>query len=387
MTEELSYLIVGTLTLHLLFALLLAVFWLKNRSAHGLAAITLSSFAAFVGFYLGLRYGEATSLGHVFIVYLLLITGHAAAWIGLADFWHRKSKRLTAFAVLAGVITLLGVLYYTSGGGGAVGRQAIASIFFALSSLAAAYHVFKAKAFRIDIYESAIRESRVGSYFVIALFVLHGLVNLYRMLSWPELGVDTIFAAQETGWIAPLTVMEALIFTPLYVAGVILMVVERLQTQLRVEQMLEPVTRSLNRGAFLMVARVVLARARRNADAVSILIIEIGNIADLRRVLGRTGCDKILKQVANAVVLGRREQDVFCRFSGDEFLLMLPGTPEEGAAQVLERVIAEIEDRSYKEKGKEVRVRARVESHTARGEDLEAEGMIDAVAKKLTVEP
>lgn len=387
MTEELSYLIIGTLTLHLLFALLLAVFWFKNRSAHGLAAITLASAASFVGFFIALQYGEATSLVRVFFVYLFLILGHGAAWIGLADFWHRKSKRLTASAILAGTITLVGVLYYSSGGGGAVGRQAIGSIFFALSSLAAAYHVFKAKAFRIDIYESAIRESRVGSYFIITLFVLHGAVNLYRVLSWPEFGIDTIFSARETGWLAPFTVVEALVFTPLYVAGVILMVVERLQTELRVEQMLEPVTRSLNRRAFLMVAKVVLARARRNADAVSILIIEIGNIADIREVLGRTGCDKILKQVATAIVVGRREQDVFCRFSGDEFLLMLPGTPEEGAAQVQERVISEIAERSYQEKGKEVHVQATVEGYTARGEDLEAEGMIDAVAKKLTVEP
>ena len=387
MTEELSYLIVGTLTLHLLFALLLGVFWLKNRSAHGLTAITLAAIASFVGFFTAIRFGEATSLIHVFVVYLFLLLGHGAAWIGLADFWHRKSKRLTASAILAGTVTLIGVLYYTSGGGGAVGRQAMASVFFALSSFAAAYHVFKAKAFRIDIYESAIRETRVGSYFIIILFVLHGTANLYRVFSWPEFGIDTVFAATETGWLAPVTVIEALIFTPLYVVGVILMVVERLQTELRVEQMLEPVTRSLNRRAFLMVAKVVLARARRNADAVSILIIEIGNIVEIREVLGRTGCDKILKQVSTAIVVGRREQDVFCRFSGDEFLLMLPGTPEEGAALVQQRVIAEISERTYQQKGKEVEVQVKIEGYTARGDDLEAEGMIDAVAQKLTVEP
>ncbi len=384
MTQELSYLVLGTLSLHLFFIALLVVFWWRNRATHGLTTITLGAVFLFVSLSSALYFGPANGLSHAFIVYLGLIIGNGASWIGLADFWQKKTKRLTAFALLMGAATILAVLYYTSGGGGAVGRQAIASFFFALSSFAAVYHIGKAKAFSIDIYESAIRESRLGSYFVAILLALMGLIHLYRIFSWPELGVDTIFDARETGWVAPATLVSNLIFLPLYVAGAILMVVERQQTKLRVEQMLEPVTRSLNRRAFMLVAKLVLARARRNSDAVSLLMIEISNIGVIRDALGRTGCDNVLQQVANAVVVGRREQDVFCRFSNDEFLLLLPGTPEEGAAQVEERVIAEITERSYQQKGKTVQVTANVQGCTARGDDLDTEGMIDEVAKKMT---
>ena len=384
MTDSFSFLIIGMLAMHLAAATLLGGFWLRNQSTVGLSAITLSPIASFVGLVLAFGFGEATSFLQVSGIYVFLVLGHAAAWVGLADFWHQKTKRQMLLVVLLGIATVFAILFYQAGGGVPVGRTALVSIFFAISSFSVVLVIFRAKGFRIDIYESAIRESRLGSYFVMGLFILHGLANLYRIFSWPELGFDTLFsAADETTWVTPFTVLEALMFTPLYVTGVIMMVAERLQTELRVEQMLEPVTRSLNRRAFLTVAKVVLARARRNADAVSILLIEVANIKDIRDSVGRTGCDKVLKQLSSAVVAGRREQDIFSRFSNDEFLLILPGTPEEGATLLEDRVKGEILGRAYHQKGKDVTVSVKLASYTARGDDLEAEGMIDAVAKTL----
>lgn len=386
MTEDISFLILATLVMHLASALLLAGFWVRNQASFGLATITISPVASFIGLVLALGFGEAKSLAHVLAIYVFLTLGHAAAWLGLADFWHQKTKRLTALVALLAALTLIAICFYQAGGGVPIGRTALVSIFFAISSFAIALHIYLAKGFRIDIYESAIRESRVGSYFVMGLFLLHGLMNLYRIFSWPELGFDTAFSPSGSQWVAPLTIMEALMFTPMYVIGTIMMVAERLQTELRVEQMLEPVTRTLNRRAFQTVCKVVLARARRNADAVSILMVEIGNFKEMRDAVGRTGCDKILKQMANAVVAGRREQDVFGRFSNDEFLLILPGTPEEGAQLLEERVRKEIFSRSYQQKGRDVSVEVKIQSHTARGDDLDVEGMIDAVAMKLSAQ-
>lgn len=383
MPQDFSFLIASTLIMHLVSTGLLAGFWWKNRASPGLATITLSPAATGIGLILAFGFGAAQALYHVAAIYVFLIVGHATAWIGLAGFWHQKTKRLTAAVSLLSVMTFGGVLAYQSNGGVPTGRTALVSAFFAVSSFAIAWSIFRAKGFRIDIYENAFRESRVGSNTVVVLFLVHGIFNLYRALSWPDLGTPNLFASADAVWVNQYTIFEALMFTPIFVIGVIMMVAERLQTELRVEQMLEPVTRSLNRRAFITVCKVVLARARRNADAVSILLVEVGNFREIRDAAGRTGCDKIFKQVSTAIVAGRREQDIFGRFSNDEFLLILPGTPEEGAQQVLDRVEAEINRRSFHQKGKDITVRAKLAFFTARGEDLEAEGMIDAVAQKL----
>lgn len=384
MSQDINLLMVATLILHFTFTALLAAFWSNNRTTVGLAAITLSPVASGIGLLLAFSFGVAEAFVHVASIYLFLIFGHAAAWLGLADFWHKKTRKLTAAVSVLGFTTFAFVMIYQLRVGLPAGRTAVVSTFFAVCSFSLVWILYRAKGFRIDIYESAFRESRTGSYFVMALFFLHGTFNLLRVVNLPDLGFGTAFSAEE-GSVNSYTLLEALVFTPMFVVGIIMMAAERLQTELRVEQMLEPVTRSLNRRAFLTVCKVVLARARRNADAVSILMVDVSNFKAIRDIAGRSGCDKILQQVATAIVAGRREQDIFSRFSNDEFLLILPGTPEEGADLVLERVEAEIIGRSYNQKGKEISVEAKLECFTARGEDLEAEGMIDTVAKKLAM--
>ena len=382
MSEDVYILINTMLLMHTLSTVLLLGFWYRNQSSVGLSMIGLSVVFSGLGLLLAFVFGIAEGFFHVTSIFVFLILGHAMVWLGLADFWHRKTRRLTAAVGALGVVTLISIMLYYLNGGTPAGRTAILSLFMAVSSFAIVWTIYRAKGFRIDIYESAFKESRVGSYFVMGLFFIHGFFNVCRVFSWPELGFDTLFA-EAGAYVDTFTVLEALMFTPIFVIGVIMMVAERLQTELRVEQMLEPVTRSLNRRAFVTVSKVVLARARRNADAVSILIVDVSNFKEIRDIAGRSGCDKILRQVATAIVAGRREQDIFSRFSNDEFLLILPGTPEEGADLVLGRVEAEIVGRSYDQKGKTITVKAKLQHYTARGEDLEAEGMIDAVAKKL----
>ena len=382
MSEDVFILINTMLLMHTLSTLLLLGFWSRNRSSVGLSAIGASVVLSGIGLVGAFIFGIAQSLFHVSGVFAFLIAGHAAAWMGLADFWHKKTRRLTAVIAVLGIVTLLTIVIYFLRGGPPAGRTALLSLFLAICSFSIVWTIYRAKGFRIDIYESAFKESRVGSYFLMGLFLFHGVFNLCRVMSWPEFGLDTIFSIDD-GYVDTFTILESLLFTPIFVIGVIMMVAERLQTELRVEQMLEPVTRSLNRRAFLTVCKVVLARARRNADAVSILMVDVGNFKELRDITGRSGCDKILRQVATAIVTGRREQDIFSRFSNDEFLLILPGTPEEGADLVLQRVQAEIVGRSYNQKGNDVSVKAKLQCYTARGDDLEADGMIDAVAKKM----
>lgn len=382
MSEDIYILVYAMLLMHALSTVLLLGFWSRNQSSVGLSMISVSVVVSGIGLVLAFVFGVAAGFLHVTSIFTFLILGHATAWLGLADFWHRKTRRLTAVVTLLGSVTLVAITVYYLNDGVPAGRIAILSMFLSVSSFGIVWTIYQAKGFRIDIYESAFKESRVGSYFVMGLFFFHGLFNVCRIFSWPELGLDTLFSEADS-YVDTLTVLEALMFTPIFVIGVIMMVAERLQTELRVEQMLEPVTRSLNRRAFVTVSKVVLARARRNADAVSILMVDISNFKEIRDIAGRSDCDKILRKVATAIVAGRREQDIFSRFSNDEFLLILPGTPEEGADLVLERVQAEIVGRSYDQKGKSIKVKAKLQHYTARGEDLEAEGMIDAVAKKM----
>ena len=51
----------------------------------------------------------------------------------------------------------------------------------------------------------------------------------------------------------------------------------------------------------------------------------------------------MLRAVADSLKATFQDEDVVCRFGGEEFLAILPGTPTEGAAQRAEEVRAKIE--------------------------------------------
>jgi diguanylate cyclase (GGDEF)-like protein len=58
---------------------------------------------------------------------------------------------------------------------------------------------------------------------------------------------------------------------------------------------------------------------------------------------GHAAGDEILKQVAAVAARGLRAVDVFGRFGGEEFLVILPDTGRAGALLVAERIRAAME--------------------------------------------
>ena len=59
--------------------------------------------------------------------------------------------------------------------------------------------------------------------------------------------------------------------------------------------------------------------------------------------LGHAAGDVVLKRFAKTILRSRRQTDVFGRFGGEEFLMLLPGTTLERSILPLERLRARIE--------------------------------------------
>ena len=66
-------------------------------------------------------------------------------------------------------------------------------------------------------------------------------------------------------------------------------------------------------------------------------------------VYGHLVGDDILKYLVKSVGAEIRESDVFARFGGEEFIIMLPDTDEEGALSLANKIRENIENNPYED--------------------------------------
>ena len=86
----------------------------------------------------------------------------------------------------------------------------------------------------------------------------------------------------------------------------------------------------------------LLARRRRADDAVGVLMIDIDRFKVLNDTYGHATGDEVLREVAGAIVMAVREDDVPARFGGEEFVVLLRNPGLGIAVDVGERVRAAV---------------------------------------------
>jgi diguanylate cyclase (GGDEF)-like protein len=108
--------------------------------------------------------------------------------------------------------------------------------------------------------------------------------------------------------------------------------VRELQHQSRTDTL----TRVPNRRYFDEVVAMEFDRSRRGNGALALLIIDIDHFKQFNDQYGHARGDEVLRQVAERLGNGVRHGDHVCRFGGEEFVVILPGTDGADAETVAE---------------------------------------------------
>jgi diguanylate cyclase (GGDEF)-like protein len=114
----------------------------------------------------------------------------------------------------------------------------------------------------------------------------------------------------------------------------------------RIEELaeLDELTGSLNRRSVMRTLDSEISRAHRNKAACSIALIDLDWFKRINDTHGHPTGDEVLRTFAITVFANIRSFDRFGRFGGEEFLLVLPDTPQDTAATILDRLRAIIAD-------------------------------------------
>ena len=120
--------------------------------------------------------------------------------------------------------------------------------------------------------------------------------------------------------------------------GMVLMASERLQTELDGKANSDPLTGALNRRAFSVIAEKEMARSHRYNTALSLLMMDLDEFKKINDQLGHEAGDVILCRFVTIAEEILRNEGVFCRFGGEEFVALIPNASAEQALIAAERL-------------------------------------------------
>lgn len=119
----------------------------------------------------------------------------------------------------------------------------------------------------------------------------------------------------------------------------------RLHGMVERQALIDGLTGLANRRASSDALHAETARAERLETPLSVVLADLDGFKDVNDAYGHAAGDEVLRVFAEVLRETLRESDVAGRWGGEEFVLLLPGADEEGAAQLAERVRAGLAER------------------------------------------
>jgi diguanylate cyclase (GGDEF)-like protein len=102
----------------------------------------------------------------------------------------------------------------------------------------------------------------------------------------------------------------------------------------------DELTRALNRRSLVSALERECARTERGGPTFCVAMIDLDHFKRINDTHGHAAGDAVLRAFAAAVHDTMRATDVFGRYGGEEFMLVLVGTPADAARDAVERIRA-----------------------------------------------
>jgi diguanylate cyclase (GGDEF)-like protein len=116
--------------------------------------------------------------------------------------------------------------------------------------------------------------------------------------------------------------------------------------QITLEQMVvsDPLTGLHNRRYLMDRMLQEMQRSDRHGEPLALAMIDLDAFKPINDQFGHVLGDKVLRAVGSAISKSVRVSDIAARYGGDEFAVILPQTPAEGAMRVCERLLRNISE-------------------------------------------
>jgi diguanylate cyclase (GGDEF)-like protein len=87
-----------------------------------------------------------------------------------------------------------------------------------------------------------------------------------------------------------------------------------------------------------------IKRATRFATKFALILLDIDNFRNINNNFGHLEGDKVLIEFSRVLGFNIREVDSLVRYGGDEYLILMPNTDENGAIELAQRIMDDLND-------------------------------------------
>jgi diguanylate cyclase (GGDEF)-like protein len=267
--------------------------------------------------------GSIPVLFSSYLANFLVICGIMLMYASLLRFENLDipHKRLTVILVATGLLLLWPSVIEDN----YRGRIILVSAVNAMQFAACALIIFKMK-----------RKS-FAEYFTQTVFLLTACISLIRcviaMLQTGTLHATTDISALQHIYLATFS------FSILALSlGFMLMVNRCLQLKLEYTAAHDSLTGLYRREAFFDLLEKEMARSLRYHQPLSLLMIDLDNFKAINDRHGHSGGDLVIEDFSRKAQQALRMHDAMGRYGGEEFIVALPNTTQEGAHVIAERI-------------------------------------------------
>jgi len=131
--------------------------------------------------------------------------------------------------------------------------------------------------------------------------------------------------------------------------------ITKLEQQVREQAIRDALTGLYNRHHLLDVLEAEFCRAERKGHPIAFMLIDLDHFKEVNDVYGHQAGDLALQAATQTISSLTRRSDIAFRYGGEEFVILLPQTPLEGALQVAETVRQQVEGLGLKHAASDVK--------------------------------